>query len=98
MECTFGIMKGIFCVLRNGLHFYKIDTCDQVWLTCCTLHNRLLFVDGLHKHWDMGEMSNWEKIYNKCNQISIPFSLQRLHTNPTHAMGLIKCVQNKKSI
>ena len=26
----------------------------------------------------------------------MPFALQRLHTNATHATGLIKCVQNKK--
>ena len=81
MECTFGIMKGRFCILRNGIRFHSIEKCDQVWLTCCALHNRLLFVDGLHENWDIGKLSTWGKNYNKCNRRSMPFALQRLHSN-----------------
>jgi len=80
VECTFGIMKGRFCILRNGFRFHSIEKCDQTWLTCCALHNRLLFVDGLHKNWETGKLSNWEKNYYKSNRLSMPFALQRLHT------------------
>ena len=45
VECTFGIMKGNFCILRYGLRLQSIKRCDQLFLTCCALHNRLLFVD-----------------------------------------------------
>ena len=59
VECTFGIIKGRFCVLKYGLHLQSIKKCDQLWFTACALHNRLLFVDGLDKNWTTGVNSNW---------------------------------------
>ena len=61
VECTFGIMKGRFCILRYGLRLSSIKKCDDIWKTCCALHNRLLFVDGLHENWLVGDESIWEK-------------------------------------
>lgn len=61
VECAFGMMKGRFCSLRYGLRSQSIEKCDQIWLTCCTLHNRLLFEDGLNKDWMNGEKSDWER-------------------------------------
>ena len=58
VECTFGILKGRFSILRYGLRFAKIQHCDQTWLTCCALHNMLLYVDGLHKNWENGGVSD----------------------------------------
>ena len=79
VECTFGIMKGRFCILRNGFRFHSIKKCDQTWLTCCALHNRLLFIDGLHENWDIGKLSNWGGKYYKSNKLTTPVALQRLH-------------------
>ena len=62
VECAFGILKGRFAILRYGLRFASITKCDQVWLTCCALHNMLLHIDGLNKDWDSGVPSNWEII------------------------------------
>ena len=50
VECVFGIMKACFDILSTGIRLQSIENCDKVWLACCTLHNRLLFIDGLHKH------------------------------------------------
>ena len=64
-ECTFGILKGWFCILRYGIRFRSINKCDEVWKTSCALHNRLLFIDSLHKHWDNGKSSDWEDMNAK---------------------------------
>ena len=58
VECTFGILKGRSSVLRTRLQLQDIIKCDEIWLTCCALHNRLLFIDGLHKNWEGGAPSN----------------------------------------
>ena len=71
VECTFGIMKGRFCILRYGIRTKSIERCDEIWKTCCALHNMLLFIDGLHKNWESGACSNWETSntnYEKRNQ------------------------------
>ena len=89
VECLFGIMKGRFCILRNGFKFHKIEHCDQLWLTCCALHNMLLNVDGLDKNWENGIRSNWE-IHDNRNRnqnfeliIDTPFALTRLNRDVT---------------
>ena len=34
VECTFGIMKGRFCILKTGIALHRIDVCDRIWLAC----------------------------------------------------------------
>lgn len=75
VECTFGILKGRFPVLRYGVRLQSIEKCDQLYVTCCALHNRLLFIDGLDKGWKDGVESNWERE----NRDETPFAVQRLH-------------------
>ena len=52
VECTFGILKQRFAILRYGVRLQSIEKCNQLYLTCCALHNRLLFFDELHKNWE----------------------------------------------
>ena len=52
VECTFGIMKGRWRILKTGIRVEGVEAVDQVWLTCCALHNWLLEIDGLDKAWD----------------------------------------------
>ena len=73
IECTFGIMKQRFHVLKYGIRLHKISNSDKVWSTCCALHNMLLFIDGLDDGWD--EITK-DEIGLK---IDIPFSMQRLN-------------------
>ena len=75
VERTFGITKGRFFILRNGFRFHSIEKCDEAWLTCCVLNNRLLFVDRLHENWDIGKLSTYEKECNKRNQRAMSFAL-----------------------
>ena len=46
VECTFGILKGRWRVLRYGIKLWGINNTDKIWLTCCALHNWLLEIDG----------------------------------------------------
>ena len=76
VECTFGILKGRFRVLRYGVRLGGITKTDQLWKTCCALHNMLLDVDGLSERWENGVRSVWEDEVDK--EVDLPFSLQLL--------------------
>ena len=47
VECTFGILKGSFRVLKAGVRLHGVDVVGDIWKTCCALYNLLLEVDGL---------------------------------------------------
>ena len=61
VECTFGILKGRFSILKTGVKLHGFELTDQIWLTCCALHNMLLFVDGLDDGWENGKITYWER-------------------------------------
>ena len=52
VECCFGILKGRFRFLRNGIVLQKQDSIDNVFFTCCILHNLILEFDGLDSRWE----------------------------------------------
>jgi hypothetical protein len=60
VECTFGILKGRWRILKAGIRLHGIDAPDKVWMTCCALHNWLLEVDGLDDKWEQGVPADWE--------------------------------------
>jgi hypothetical protein len=60
VECTFGILKGRFRVLKTGIRIHGIQATDKIWLTCCALHNMLLDIDGLDREWEKGIATDWE--------------------------------------
>jgi hypothetical protein len=63
VECTFGILKGIWRILKSGVRLHGVDAVDSVWFTCCALHNWLLEIEGLTEEWVGGVckvMSEWE--------------------------------------
>jgi hypothetical protein len=51
VECTFGILKGRWRILKSGIRLEGVDAVDKVWLLCCALHNWLLEIDGLYEEW-----------------------------------------------
>jgi Plant transposon protein len=59
VECTFGIMKGRFRVLKTGVRLHGIKVTDNIWHTCCALHNMFLEEDGLDAEWENGS-NIWE--------------------------------------
>ncbi|KAI2493280.1 Plant transposon protein [Fragilaria crotonensis] len=62
VECTFGILKGRWRILKSGIRVSGTECPDNIFLTCCALHNKLLEVDGLDKEWRNGVSSDWEGI------------------------------------
>jgi hypothetical protein len=48
VECTFGILKGRWRILKAGVRIHGINSVDYIWFTCCALHNWLLEIDGLN--------------------------------------------------
>lgn len=51
VECTFGILKGRWCILKTGIRLHGVKAVDNIWKTCCALHNWLLDVYGLTNEW-----------------------------------------------
>lgn len=51
VECTFGILKGRWRVLKTGICLQGEEIVDRIWLTCCALRNWLLEIDGLDEEW-----------------------------------------------
>lgn len=39
---------------------HGIEPADDIWFTCCALHNMLLNIDGLDKRWNKGVSSAYE--------------------------------------
>ena len=57
------ILKGRFHVLKTGIHLWGVMKVDDVWKTCCALHNWLLDIDGISAVWENGVRifpSDWE--------------------------------------
>jgi hypothetical protein len=46
VECFFGLLKARFRLLTKAIE-YGVFVCDDVFKTCCILHNMLLTYDGL---------------------------------------------------
>ena len=62
VECTFGILKGRWRILKTGIRQHSLECCDDIWFTCCALHNMLLDVDGLNEKWKSGCRSDYEEV------------------------------------
>lgn len=81
VECTFGIMKGRFRILKAGVRVHGVEKVDRIWKTCCALHNFLLDRDGLDEKWMEGELSMWETEAMANHEIDVhdrSFAMQRL--------------------
>jgi hypothetical protein len=57
VECTFGILKGRFRCLKLPIYYHSKEAIDNMFFTCCILHNMLLSHDGLDSRWENGV--NW---------------------------------------
>jgi len=84
VECTFGILKGRWRILKSGIYLQGVDAVNKVWLTCCALHNWLLEIDGLNAEWSEISTpgSDWEGELGYCDfegiNVRVPWSLTRL--------------------
>ena len=82
VECAFGILKRRFTILSVSNPLQSIQAFDQIWLTCCALHNWLLKIDGL-------DAERTGTGYGDDENVAVPSPLQRL--------GLSLCVRDSDS-
>ena len=40
IECTFGELKACFAILKYGPRFGDLDLVDNIFITCCAMHNQ----------------------------------------------------------
>ena len=52
VECTFGILKGRWRCLKLPILFHDQDDIDNMFFTCCILHNIILSWDGYDRRWE----------------------------------------------
>ncbi|KAI2499538.1 Plant transposon protein [Fragilaria crotonensis] len=78
VECTFGILKGRWRILKTGIRVHNTEASDNIWMTCCALHNHLLDVDGLSHKWDDGVPSSYENDDGEFQDEDIPAAIRRL--------------------
>ena len=51
---------------------------DNIWLTCCALHNWLLDADGLDVQWENGTQGDWEGSWGLHDQAdAVRFGVRR---------------------
>ncbi len=92
VECTFGILKSRWRILKTGIRLHSTKAAD-VWLTCCALHNMLLEVDGLSKGWENGIPSFWTSDRNgDLDFEDLPHAIRRLNAGcPSDAAFIDRC-------
>ena len=62
--------------MKAGVRLHGVNAADNIWMTCCALHNWLLEVDGLNGEWN-GEIGLHDFDETTTN---IPFALRRLNS------------------
>ena len=80
VECTFGIMKGRWRILKTGVRLHSTESVDRIWLTYCTFHNMLLKIDGLDEAWDGVRVptSVWDGKLGDLDPDDVPDSICRI--------------------
>jgi hypothetical protein len=74
VECTFGILKGRWRILKARIRVHGTKKCDQIWKTCCALHNLLLFEDGMDKNFK----SSWTGELGLLQQQNLPEAVRAM--------------------
>lgn len=75
VECTFGILKGRFRCLKLPIYYQDKVVIDNMFFTCCILHNVLLSLDGLDVRWEKG--INWQGQYGDHDAEDMPSIFRR---------------------
>ena len=86
IECTFEILKQRFRILKLRIRTHSIDIVDNIFKTCCTLHNHLLKVDGLDVPWNREHKTSSceDDNFEDHNATDIPVVMHKLHRNNGH--------------
>jgi Plant transposon protein len=61
IECLFGQMKQEFAILKYGSRFNSMELMDDIFLTCCAIHNQRKIISGSHLPWSDKEWMDEEE-------------------------------------
>jgi Plant transposon protein len=61
IECLFGQMKQEFAILQYGSRFNSLDLMDDIFLTCCAIHNQRKVIAGTDLPWSLKEKMDEEE-------------------------------------
>jgi Plant transposon protein len=56
VECLFGILKQEFAILKYGCRFSDLSLVDDIFQTCCAIHNQRKIVSGSDQPWSIVEL------------------------------------------
>jgi hypothetical protein len=51
IECLFGHLKQEFAILKYGSRFNSLELMDDIFITCCAIHNQRKIIAGLNASW-----------------------------------------------
>jgi Plant transposon protein len=57
IECLFGQMKQEFAILKYGSRFNSLELMDDIFLTCCAIHNQRKIISGADLPWSCTEIT-----------------------------------------
>ena len=60
VECLFGELKQEFAVLKYGTRFNDLAVMDNIFLTCCAIHNHRKTLAGLNEMWNLDQIITQE--------------------------------------
>jgi Plant transposon protein len=80
VECCFGALKGQWRYLKTGICLFSVKAIDNIWCTCCALHNLLPEVDGQNEDCGSVEMVDIDEEFDQDEFNDIPFALRRLRS------------------
>ena len=60
IECLFGMMKQEFAILKYGSRFNSLEVMDEIFLTCCAIHNQRKVIAGTDMPWTSEEIHDDE--------------------------------------
>ena len=80
VECTFGILKQRWIILKSGIRIHSVDIADEIFKTCCALHNFLLDANGLDIPWEDSTPCDYaEDAFEAYMASEIPDAIHELH-------------------
>ncbi len=99
VECTFGILKGSFRILKIPSLFSWEDMVNNVFITCCMLHNMILIQDNAMCDWEINASWAMEGQHDD-NNVGLPLgdssnTIVQSHTDASavciNRVGLSAC-------
>ena len=56
VECLFGELKQEFAILKYGSRFNDLSLMDNIFLTCCAIHNQRKVIAGMNEMWNIDDI------------------------------------------